>query len=199
MGILAPNRWGRRAQTPDPWAIDRIGAGMTIQNPTGDDSPRARVGRPPSCLCGTCTKCVRRVRSRERYRAMSVEERRDLIARRDKDKVRAADRARYRRDWEKRNALRDELVAANVAKAQLAKSEWTDRNPEKRRAQNAIGNAVRDGRIQRLPCEQCGAEKAQAHHDDYSKPLDVRWLCAWCHAQHHVKEREIQRRGNGGA
>lgn len=33
------------------------------------------------------------------------------------------------------------------------------------------------GRLVRKPCEACGSEKSQAHHDDYSKPLDVRWFC----------------------
>jgi len=33
--------------------------------------------------------------------------------------------------------------------------------------------------------EVCGAENAQAHHDDYSRPLDVRWLCDTHHRQHH--------------
>jgi hypothetical protein len=46
------------------------------------------------------------------------------------------------------------------------------------------GNAIRDGRLIRKPCEKCG-KKAQAHHDDYSKPLDVRWLCFKHHREFH--------------
>ena len=52
-----------------------------------------------------------------------------------------------------------------------------ERNPEKLIARQAIGNAVRDGRIVRKPCEVCGDPKSQAHHEDYSKPFDVKWLC----------------------
>ena len=37
----------------------------------------------------------------------------------------------------------------------------------------------------RQPCEVCGNAKAQAHHDDYGKPLDVRWLCTTHHAEWH--------------
>lgn len=50
------------------------------------------------------------------------------------------------------------------------------RNPLKYRARNAVNNAIRDGKLVRMPCRICG-EKAQAHHEDYSKPLEVDWLC----------------------
>jgi hypothetical protein len=40
-----------------------------------------------------------------------------------------------------------------------------------------VRSAVRAGRLVRAACETCGATKTQGHHDDYSKPLDVRWLC----------------------
>ena len=51
-------------------------------------------------------------------------------------------------------------------------------NPEKGRARNAVSNALRDGRLQRGPCEVCGTtEGVEAHHHDYSKPLDVQWFC----------------------
>lgn len=51
------------------------------------------------------------------------------------------------------------------------------RHPERAAARTAVSNAIRDGRLIRQPCEVCGSVKAQAHHDDYTKPLDVRWLC----------------------
>jgi len=50
-------------------------------------------------------------------------------------------------------------------------------NPEKYKARTALNNAVRDKNIVRQPCEVCGSAKSQAHHHDYSKPLEVRWLC----------------------
>ena len=46
-------------------------------------------------------------------------------------------------------------------------------------------NAIRDGRIIKQPCEVCGEAKAQAHHDDYSKPFEIRWLCFKHHREHH--------------
>lgn len=59
-------------------------------------------------------------------------------------------------------------------------------NPAKYRAHNAVNNAVRDGRLTHQPCEVCGRNDSHAHHDDYSKPLDVRWLCPPHHQQWHA-------------
>lgn len=61
-------------------------------------------------------------------------------------------------------------------------------NPEQRRKMNARCYAnvyQRRGHLIPQPCELCGAEKAEKHHEDYSKPLEVRWLCRWCHLEEH--------------
>jgi len=55
--------------------------------------------------------------------------------------------------------------------------------PEKNIARQAVANALRAGRIERKPCERCGDNRTQAHHPDYSKPLDVKWLCFRCHRE----------------
>lgn len=55
----------------------------------------------------------------------------------------------------------------------------------KHRARNQATRALRRGIIAASPCRNCGAEKAQAHHPDYSKPLDVIWLCEPCHKHEH--------------
>ena len=64
-------------------------------------------------------------------------------------------------------------------------------NAEKYAAHVLVGNAVRDGQLQKPDaCEQCGSTfHIEGHHDDYSKPLEVRWLCAACHKQHHAEMR----------
>ena len=67
--------------------------------------------------------------------------------------------------------------------------------PQARKARNDFWTAVWQGRVERAEvCEQCGTEegsfdKLQAHHDDYAKPLAVRWFCRSCHARHHLAER----------
>lgn len=50
-----------------------------------------------------------------------------------------------------------------------------------------VNRAIATGRLTRQPCSVCGAERVDAHHDDYSKPLDVRWLCREHHLEHHAR------------
>ena len=70
-------------------------------------------------------------------------------------------------------------------------SEYRASYPAKYKAKNAVGNAVRDGKLLREPCEVCGERRnVHGHHDDYAKPLDVRWLCAAHHRQWHTENGE---------
>ncbi len=62
---------------------------------------------------------------------------------------------------------------------------WVEKHPERKKATNAVNNAVRDGRLKKHPCWVCG-EKAVAHHPDYERPLDVVWLCQAHHKQAHA-------------
>jgi len=59
------------------------------------------------------------------------------------------------------------------------------KHPDRYKAHNAVANAVRDGRLIKPDyCSRCGrSDKViHAHHRDYSKPLDVEWLCVLCHS-----------------
>ncbi len=58
-------------------------------------------------------------------------------------------------------------------------------NPHKNKARVAVNNAVRDGRLKKFPCEVCGRKDSHGHHDDYGKPLEVRWLCPVHHSEAH--------------
>jgi hypothetical protein len=69
------------------------------------------------------------------------------------------------------------------------KKKWQENNKEKRAAHILTGNAIRRGILIRKPCEVCGKKKVEAHHNDYIKPLEVRWLCKKHHVQHHKQLR----------
>lgn len=60
-----------------------------------------------------------------------------------------------------------------------------DRFPEKIKARQIVGNAVRSGKIIKGVCSVCGSSETFAHHDDYSKPLSVIWLCRKHHRELH--------------
>lgn len=61
-----------------------------------------------------------------------------------------------------------------------------ERGSQKRAARVAVGNAIQSGKLTKCPCEVCGTTHlVHAHHDDYSKALDVRWLCPKHHAAEH--------------
>ncbi len=47
------------------------------------------------------------------------------------------------------------------------------------------------GKIKRLPCEICGSQESQMHHEDYDRPLEVRWLCRPCHLAIHRGEAQL--------
>ena len=92
--------------------------------------------------------------------------------------------------------------AANIAYAktprgkfvlEVSRLKWQSLNPAKRAAHIILGNAVRDKKlIKPKECQVCGSEKGRihGHHSDYTKPLDVIWCCASCHADIHNKEHQ---------
>lgn len=53
-----------------------------------------------------------------------------------------------------------------------------------------VRKAIRNGDLVQQPCEVCGDENSVAHHEDYDKPLEVRWFCR----KHHFKRhRELKK------
>lgn len=117
-----------------------------------------------TCLCGACKKCKRRVYMRDYYRRNRdrVCETARKTRERHAEKIRATDRARGCR------------TTAG----------------EKRVARNAVRTALINGALVRQPCERCGEGKVDAHHNDYSRPLDVRWLCRKHHGEEHRRDLE---------
>lgn len=66
------------------------------------------------------------------------------------------------------------------------KSEYDKRRALiKRKALRYVSAALRSGKLTRKPCEVCGDVKSEAHHADYLRPLDVRWLCFKHHREAH--------------
>lgn len=66
---------------------------------------------------------------------------------------------------------------------------------KKHPAHSIMACAIRRGDLKKLSCEVCGSAKSQGHHEDYSKPLDVIWLCTRHHADRHIHLRDCKTLG----
>jgi len=63
-----------------------------------------------------------------------------------------------------------------------------DRYSEKVYARHRLREAVKNGSVIKYPCVVCGEKKSNGHHEDYSKPLEVVWLCLKHHMERHRKK-----------
>lgn len=95
------------------------------------------------------------------------------------DRVRSKEGERKRKHNERSRAANHKESVRESKR--LSSQKWRKRKA----ATTALNNAVRDGRISKLPCFICGCLDVQGHHPDYSRPLDVIWLCVKHHAEIH--------------
>lgn len=88
-----------------------------------------------------------------------------------------------------REQERVRCIQYNKDNAEQRRAYNKTRDPYKERARRRLRGAVARGNIKKpSKCEKCGWEgRIQAHHEDYSKPLEVQWLCPICHGRHHSK------------
>lgn len=60
-----------------------------------------------------------------------------------------------------------------------------DKTWNKDRCRSLTLIALSKGMLNKTPCD-CGATKSiHAHHEDYSHPMRVNWMCRSCHMIHH--------------
>ena len=64
---------------------------------------------------------------------------------------------------------------------------WRAENWFKANAHKAVRNAITLGYLKKQPCQECGSKNSDAHHPDYTKPLEVMWLCRRHHMREHAK------------
>ena len=132
-------------------------------------SPRSKGGR--DYTCGACA-VVRAQKWAEKNRSRSREIKRKWREK-NPDKQRASEVA-YR------EAHRDEVNKRN--------RQYERDNREKKNCHRRVQVALKSGALIRpWRCPSCGKEtrKVHAHHNDYSKPLDIWWLCSSCHVRLH--------------
>ena len=105
-----------------------------------------------------------------------------------KSRKRISKRNKYWQDKMFRN--REIEYAKKHRKEQnLAKLAYYEKYPERLLAKRMVEKNILSGVLIRPDvCEDCGnIIETEAHHKDYSKPLEVRWLCRACHKIVHRK------------
>lgn len=130
-----------------------------------------------------CNACEKEKEPGEFYRHPNTADGREATC---KECKRAQVKARRDDNREEYSRREQERQQDPRRRAQKLKAQQKHRatHPDKYRARTILNNAVRDGKLNRQPCQHCGSPRSQAHHADYSKPLDVVWACFKCHREH---------------
>ena len=129
--------------------------------------------------CKECTKC--RVAA---YRIANIEKVQEYDRNRPNQKERAENnKLNYRKRISTPEGRMREWARA---KANI--------QSDKRAASAMVANAICVGRLIKEPCSVCGStERIHAHHEDYTKPLEVVWLCVKHHGERHRQINEERR------
>lgn len=117
---------------------------------------------------------------------------------RNKEKLREY----YRKWYRERGRLGKRVSSPEKRDAiRVAIKAWQKENPEKIRAHQKVSDALRNRTLKNPGvCSQCGKMTSylDAHHADYSKPLDVMWVCLRCHRRIHAALREKKQKPPAG-
>ena len=111
------------------------------------------------------------------------------------------DRNRWQREWAKTDVGKKSLELSRGSRTRAHKKyrqslkgkivarrkqlKLIQKYPEKWAARRKVTYALSVKKLIKLPCEKCGDLKSFAHHVDYSKPLEVIWLCQKHHREAH--------------
>lgn len=111
----------------------------------------------------------------------------DSYYKKNKAKILEKMRLRYQHDKEYRSKrIREASVwNQNNPNREAILKKYNSKSALQIKARRIINNKINDGYVIREPCEICGAEVTEAHHEDYLQPLNVRWFCTAHHAAWH--------------
>ena len=141
-------------------------------------------------------------RLREQSRLSYHKHKEDISQRKKEDRLKNPEKYRrwqresYEINKEKKAAYVNAYIKTEKGKEVRQKTHqaYCENNIEKRKAKSIVNNRVRSGKLEKKPCEYCGStERIEAHHYDYSKPLDVTWFCKKHHCFAHKVDRELRR------
>ena len=110
---------------------------------------------------------------------------RRINAERRKDPAYKAKQRKWRRAWWERNKDNPDLKKRQAAHMRRYRKD--PRLRERNMARWILNHRIRAGAVIPQPCVVCG-DKAEGHHDDYGRPLDVVWVCREHHTELHLEE-----------
>lgn len=113
------------------------------------------------------------------------------------ERIQAYDRERGQSPLRKKANIKRyrKRVSTKAGKArELEKAaQWRETRKLERSVYSIVWHAIKSGRVVQQSCVKCGHKNAEAHHEDYCRPLDITWLCKPCHGARH-RELNEQRR-----
>ena len=133
-------------------------------------------------LLGKCKECTRKDSSENLARRMQEPEFR----------VKEAERCR-KKSYEREKKLKAMGIKHDPVKRREYLKKSYEKYPLKHIARTKVATALANGTINRFPCVKCGAINSEAHHEDYTKPLDVIWYCPKHHGERHVEINDEKR------
>jgi hypothetical protein len=155
---------------------------MKICRECNTEKPLSEFYKHAAMGDGHLNKCIPCVKSRiAKHREANLEK----IQTYDKVRAKKPHRIKARKEYLQTDAGKQAKKRAMDA--------YHKRYPMTYAAHVIASNAVRDGVLTKPNnCLVCGStEKIEGHHDDYTKPLEVRWLCESCHKDWHRHNKPI--------
>ncbi len=127
-----------------------------------------------------CGRCLKVKPLTEFHKTKSHSENRSWDCKVCKSVICKTDKYRERKRWRYYNPLDPNRPPVPKIRVRSAK-------PVESRARDRFSNEMKKGCIKKpTKCSQCGdVAKLHGHHEDYTKPLEVIWLCIPCHRQKH--------------
>lgn len=102
------------------------------------------------------------------------------------DAIRAADNARFNTPERQATIAKYRNSEKGRQAIHRAHQAWRSQHPDRQHAANMVSTWVRRGKLKKLPCFVCGKTQVEGHHPDYSRPVDVIWLCVKHHKEVHL-------------
>lgn len=155
---------------------------MKVCRECNQEKPLTEFYKHTKMADGHLNKCVECVKARvSKHRDANLEKVREYDRKRGSLPHRVEARKEYQQTEQGKTAKKRAMNA------------YRKRYPMKYAAHVITRNAVRDGKLKpEISCSVCNStESIEGHHDDYTKPLSVRWLCRKCHNEWHKHNEPI--------